>query len=218
LHYEDKSGRQDMKVKTRKYGYAYGVIRILDKNHPSYEITARLLKKENLDEKKVIFFVRDPRDILVSMYYSFGFTHPWSPHLEIRAYQEERRKKIEKITIDDYAIQTAPGLKEKFAAIGLLRKWAADGLLLRYEDMVNNFEEFYRQLGGFVQLDGSVKDEFFRQTRPRETERPGDHKRKGQPGDYLQKLKPDTIRRLNEILENTLKEFGYELFFKKNKT
>lgn len=201
-----------MKVKTRKYGYSYGVIRILDKNHPSYEITGRLLRKENLEENRAIFFVRDPRDILVSMYYSFGFTHPWSPHRDIRAYQEERRERIQKMTIDDYAIHTAPELKEKFDTIRLLKKWAADSLLLRYEDMIDNFDEFYRQLREFVQLNGSVREELFRQTRPREAEHPTDHKRKGQPGDYKEKLKPAAIHEINGILENTLKEFGYETF------
>lgn len=208
MHY---MGFENIKIKTWKYGYAYGVIRILDSLHPSFQLTNQLLDKKNLDGRKIIFYVRDPRDILVSMYYSFGFSHPFSPSGEIRAYQQERRRQIQQMTIDQYVLRTAPVLLEKFNRLITLMEQhrPQDTLLLKYEDMIYRFDHFYRELSRFVPLNNSVRDELFNQTRPPETEQPDQHKRKGAPGDYQVKLDKKTLPELDRILEPVLKRFEY---------
>ena len=52
-------------------GYIYAVLRLYDKDHPGYKLTNKLVHIKNLQNIKTIFWVRDPRDILVSLYYSF---------------------------------------------------------------------------------------------------------------------------------------------------
>jgi hypothetical protein len=210
LHYETNG---IITVKTRKFGFVYGPIRILDQKHPSLEITRTLLREGNLGGRKLIFLVRDPRDIIVSMYYSFGFTHPLSPNEEIKAYQLERRRKIREKTIDEYALQIAPQVKEKFDIIRSLMQSvpAEDRILLTYEEMVEEFDDFYHRFSGFVELDPGVREKIFTHTRPMEKEQLTQHKRKGAPGDYKTKLKKVTIDTLNNILGSTLTEFGYRI-------
>lgn len=207
LHYRENS---NFNVRIRRFGYVYGPVRILDELHPTYEITNRILRKANLRGRKIIFLIRDPRDILVSMYYSFGFSHGFSPDPEIKAYQVKRRQKIQEMTIDEYAIQTAPELKEKFDLLQALMQWAPDKILLKYEDMIENFAYFYNQLVGFVQLNDGVEEIMFKQTRPREVEQQLQHKRKGKPGDYKEKLQLITINKINKILADPLKNFCYQ--------
>jgi len=58
------------------YGIIYGPIRL--SNDPENLISRHLIKPiyspDFLTDKRAVFFVRDPRDILVSAYYSFGYT------------------------------------------------------------------------------------------------------------------------------------------------
>lgn len=213
LHYDNNLLEGESKLRTRKYGYVYGVLRLLDPEHPSYEITEKLLTKKHLAGKKVVFFIRDPRDILVSMYYSFGFTHPFSRNPDIKEYQLKRRKRIQAQTIDEYVEETAPHLKEKFDRIASMMKDIPrqDCILLKYEDMINNFDSFYPALNNFIELNPGIKEKIFEQTRPRQVEHKAEHKRKGATGDYKLKLKKETISKINKILESTLRDFGYEI-------
>lgn len=207
LHYRDNG---NFNVKIRRFGYIYGPVRILDELHPTYEITNRILRKANLRGRKIIFLVRDPRDILVSMYYSFGFSHSFSPNREIKEYQVKRRQKIRQMTIDEYALQAAHELKEKFDIIYSLMQYAPDKILLKYEDMIENFAYFYSQLYGFVQLNEGVKEMMLKQTRPRKVEQQLQHKRKGKPGNYKEKFQLTTINKINKILAKPLRDFCYQ--------
>jgi hypothetical protein len=49
----------------------------------------------------------------------------------------------------------------------------------------------------------------FHKSRPAE-ENPGSHLRKGVSGDYKNKLSPETIAKVNEILKEMLDFYGYE--------
>lgn len=214
MHYMENSDIKENKniiIKTRRYGYVYGVIRLLDPSHPSFQLTQQLLDNKNLQRKKIIFYIRDPRDILVSMYYSFGFTHTLSPNPPIRQYQEERRQRIQQLTIDQYALETAPQLLEKFnRLIQLIHHHPpSDTLLLRYEDMVDRFDPFYTQLSGFITVKRTLREELFQQSRPPETEQLSQHKRKGTPGDFMEKLDQKTLPELDRILEPILNKFQY---------
>ena len=207
LHYNN----ENLKIKVKKFGCIYGPLRILDENHPSCELTNLVLKEAQLKKCQIIFLVRDPRDILVSMYYSFGFSHGFSQNKEITDYQVKRRQTIQGMTIDEYAIYAAPGLKEKFAVISSLGRDARDKVLLKYEEMIDRFDDFYERLSDFVELNEGVRDKIFEQTRPRDREEPLHHKRKGKPGDYKVKLKEETLHQINAILKETLTDFGYGL-------
>ncbi len=58
--------------------------------------------------------IRDPRDILVSSYYSFGFSHGFSSVQKIKDIQKERRIIIQSKTIDEYALENSDRILTNF--------------------------------------------------------------------------------------------------------
>lgn len=190
-------------------GYIYAVLRLYDKNHPGYALTKKLIEPSKLKKIKTIFWVRDPRDILISLYYSFGFTHSESPNQKIKAHQRRRRKKIEAMTLDEYVLDEAPNLQWKFEQIDSLRRQLPNHLFIRYEEMIHDFDAFFQALSDFTGLNPNLYEMMRRQTRPNESEDTGKHKRSGKTEAYLDKLKPETIEALNSMLAPTLVKFGY---------
>lgn len=206
MHYD---GCQDLQVAVLTYGHVYGPVRILDPEHPSFALTEQLLRPENFKDKKTVFFVRDPRDILVSMYYSFGFSHPLSPNPQIRDYQVQRRRAIQAMDVDAYALRAAPALRQKFLRILELAGQVEDKLILKYEPLIESFPDFYGRLDAFLGLRRGFRRRIFRLSRPEESEKPGRHKRDGTPGGYINKLRSETRGALDDRLSDVLGAFGY---------
>lgn len=107
----------------------------------------------NIEKVKVIIQIRDPRDIIVSEYYSFAFSHPdnnWSEE------KKKSREIIKRMSIDDYVLSTLYNedahhfrlskysLKERFLEhLPLL----ADGaLIVKYEDMIVNYKDWLQPI------------------------------------------------------------------------
>ena len=84
-------------------------------------------------------------------------------------------------------------------------------ILLKYEDMVGNFDSWLASILAFLEFspgqetlsrikndaDFSVQEDI------------SQHKRQVTPGDHKRKLKPETIESLNAILEPVLAPLGY---------
>jgi len=188
-------------------GFIYGVIRLQDKEHPRYEFVRNLIKKTN--EVKTIFWVRDPRDILVSMYYSFGFSHGISSEKGVAAYQENRKADIQKVTIDEYVLREVMRIENKFNYMRSLMAINNEYILLKYEDMIHNYDTFYNEFSGFIGGEINMYHDLYDNTRPRKSEDINSHKRSGMVGGYRDKLKPETIECLNNCLTDVLQNFGY---------
>ena len=82
-------------------------------------------------------------------------------------------------------------------------------LCLRYEETIDDFDPMFEQLSDFVGLNKSLHEKMLAQSRPNQTEDVSSHKRSGKNRAYLEKLKPETIKELNNILAPTLEKFGY---------
>ena len=156
-----------------------------------------------MDRYKVILMVRDPRDILVSWYYSIAFSHSIPPITSNRHEEYIRkRKKAQEITIDEHV------LSESDRVFNILNRYQVDLLdlyphvyLTSYEKMTSNFEGWLKDLLVACELEISSKTfqklvEDNKQAQPKE-ENIYKHIRKGKPGDYLDKLQPETIEYLN---------------------
>lgn len=206
-HYEN---RLRDPIEIRRRGHIYGPVRILDDKHPSYGLTEDILSACLRAGLKTIVFVRDPRDILVSMYYSFGFSHPLSPQPDIREYQLRRSSWIQSMDVNAYAMHEAPVLLEKFSRISAFCLQAKDRIILHYEEMIRDFACFHSRLDSFVRIREGMRDTLYRQTRPEETENSSRHKRLGEPGEFRKKLCPESIRELNELFSRVLADFRYE--------
>lgn len=178
----------------------------------------------NIKRIKKIIQIRDPRDIIVSEYYSFAFSHSdnsWSEE------KKKARETILQISIDDYVLSM---LDEKNSAYRLagyslqerllvfLPELAEDALIVKYEEMVLNYSHWLKSIIDAFEFGSSsnishqyyflkYKDEF---KIPKE-ENIYSHKRAVKPGNYRDKLKPQTINQLNEVFAGFLNQYGYEL-------
>lgn len=163
--------------------------------------------------------LRDVRDILISRYFSFGWSHlnPENSEEHLK-YTQEQRTNIQKSTIDDYVlscINNDAGFIATLEAMQTLDRPDLNITVLKYEDMVLDFEVWATkaiQVFDFSDEDDIVKrlvrlykDEF----KPF-PEDPTKHKRKMIPGDYKEKLKPETIAILNKKLQWQTK-YGYDM-------
>src|SRR5438132_10534005 len=86
IDYEDRFYKgEPVCVTFKEKGFIYGPIRV--SNGPQSTIYSKLVEPASrtdfVRDKIAIFLIRDPRDILVSSYYSFGYTHEFSTVKEI---------------------------------------------------------------------------------------------------------------------------------------
>ena len=214
IDYADKifRGTLNKKIDFSKNGVVYGPIRLsTPDNVPGYKLVDKVCKPNFIMDKRAIFFVRDPRDILVSSYYSFGYTHGLSSVEEIRRKQIEQRKYIQKLSLDEYVVDSAFKMNEYFANMIKLNEACKDGVVVKYEDMVNNWDIFRDQMVKSLKLDKKILKNIYEMSRPKKKEDKTSHQRSGKSGGYKKKLKKETIKKINEELSTVLKYFDYEI-------
>ncbi|HMO92489.1 MAG TPA: sulfotransferase domain-containing protein [Pirellulaceae bacterium] len=205
------NGEEVEAIEFQRYGVIYGPIRLSVNPHsPVYKrFVSVAAEPEFVKDKLAIFFVRDPRDMLVSLYYSFGFTHGFSSVPEIREQQAKLRREIQTQTLDEYVIAGAGQVAGYFSQLQELSRACTRGTLLRYEDLVEDFDKFIECFTSVVTLDQAVIDQIYQQSRPNQVEDTTSHRRSGQAANYQDKLKESTVAILNQQLAGVLASFGY---------
>ncbi len=177
-------------------GYFYGPLRLY-----------REIK--NPEKYKVILLLRDPRDILTSHYFSVRYSHL----LVSRKYIRRRKIALTK-TIDEHVIDHIPRFYSAY-------KNYVDHLVgkpfvhfIRYEDWVLDFRNEVDKLTGFCELDVTQEQKeklYSLGDFNVKTEDVNQHKRRVTPGDYKEKLKPETISKLNAAFGDILEKLDYPL-------
>lgn len=195
----------------QKRGFIYGPIRIsADQTGSVGKMLVKPTTEHSFVQDKIaIFFVRDPRDILVSSYYSFGFTHGLSRVDELRELQEAERKIIRNQTLDEYVLQSVNRQIDLFNILHNMSTACERSLILRYEDMIDDFDTFTGQLMKYISLRDDVVREIYQKSRPNQREDMNSHRRSGQVQGFRCNLKEETIEALNRKLARTLALFGY---------
>ena len=171
---------------------------------------------ENLDKYKIVLVTRDPRDILVSGYFSKAFSHPVPSQLgnKREAFLTERQA-AQNLTIDEYVVAESDRVLRIFERYQTLLLDAHPHVhVTKYEDMISDFETWITRLLGYCDL--ALSEEFVQQLvaeneakKPKQEDQ-SKHLRRGVAGDYKEKLQQDTIEALNEKFGPTLSRFGYE--------
>lgn len=192
-------------------GHIYGPIRIsVDTHSPVHKLLVDPTTDPNfIKDKMAVFFLRDPRDILVSSYYSFGYNHGISPVEEIRKLEEATRNSILGQTIDEYSLAKAEEQKIYFQTLDRLVKKCDKSTVIRYEDMIENFDMFSRQIKACIPLRDEILRGIYNQSRPKPKEDPKQHRRSGQVGGFRDHLQSATIESLNECFRDLLCLYGY---------
>lgn len=159
-----------------------------------------------------IFHLRDPRDMIVSEYFSFGWIHADDDDL-----LEARRREIQQMSIDDYVIgqseQSTWPLEKKYLPLINYNFDPQRETVVKYNQMVTNFPRWCAKVVaayGFrfpklltLRLAWRYRNEFKTSAESMQ------HKRRITPGDFREKLKPETIKILNRRFEAVLERFEF---------
>lgn len=173
----------------------------------------------NASEIFHILQIRDPRDILVSQYFSFGWIHTDKDWDDAKKAERERIRNME---IDDYVLldekDTRPYLLSTHLnkLLSQLENKQQDKIILvKYEEMVTDLKQWLSKVikpFGFEnesQVINQTYDKYIHQFQV--TEETMTHRRKITPGDHLEKLKPETIEKLNSKYREVLNRFNYSI-------
>lgn len=197
-------------IKFETYGNAYGIIKVGSESGSLYEmINSTVLSPNFIKDKIVIFLIRDPRDILVSEYYSYGFTHGFSDNTDIRKFQEGRQMEIRSLTLDEYVLKNSSRINDDFMRLSNIAKSCNCWKVFKYEDLVNDYNNFIRKLNVILPMRKKAIDCLYSESRPSNIEDLSSHKRSGKVYGFVDKLSPDTVEKVNKILARSLEEFDY---------
>ena len=184
---------------------------------------------DDIDDYSIILHVRDPRDVLTSLFFSSTYSHPrreggFNP-------SDDTRQQWEEEGIDSFVIKQAVEYKERYDSLTSNLIDRQNVILIKYEDMVLNYSlwleqylsvykhipipqvNFLRAFRTPKSLE-SIQRKLYKKYRNDFTPNEEDiHKLKRQitPGDHKRKLSPDTIAQLNVEFAETLSLLGYAI-------
>ena len=161
-----------------------------------------------LPGRKKIILLRDPRDILVSLYYSFKYSH----HIpDQNTYIKNIHLLLQNLDIDEFVIQQKNDIKMELDSYYEIDK--LDSVkLFRYEDVILSKKQWIKDICNFLGLSlnaNEVQEILDRYDIIPTNENEKSHIRRVIPGDYLNKLYPETIDYLNEYFRDFLVKYNY---------
>jgi Sulfotransferase domain len=183
-----------------------------------------------LTEARTILHLRDPRDVLTSMFYSYCFMHAGEIEPNTGYRNEVVRAGIDKFVLDmvsdefysycgDYGIGSrykkyVGTVADRYARYLTKVIDRPNTVVTSYEEMVLAFPNWLKKILSAFSLTNSEETQEVVETRHANSVAAGEedlwsHKRKVTPGDYREKLRPQTIVRLNEVFAPVLEKLGY---------
>ena len=189
--------KEDASVCFKKHGYIYLGFR----HFPSFEFDLR--------GAPAILLVRDPRDMLVSLYYSVLKSHVIPEGLVSFT---KSRKQAGELDINQFVIIRAKSFARQFKRYQN-KLSISDLTVYRYEDVIYEKEKWLKDMVtrlGLPQTPELVQDIAKRFDIVPDVENENKHVRQVHPGNHTQKLNPQTICSLNDSLADFLRYFKYE--------
>jgi len=171
----------------------------------------------NLSNTVYIVHVRNPIDILVSEYYSFGFMHKVSE--KNKTGLEEIRKYVKDHTIDEYCIKRARDTSLKYKKLyEIIEKNInnPDYVFSSYSEMKNDYKAWNAKMTNILKVDDQ-KQPLYSKYKDQFLLKPLDnadiihhnvkrHIRDGSDKQYLTQLTPDTVKTLKEMFSVIIPE------------
>jgi hypothetical protein len=164
------------------------------------------------DARKVLL-VRDPRDALVSEYFSSAYSHQLPERNAEGSLIEQRRQEALSQSVEDYVLAQAKQLDRTIDRYKpLLRD--PNLRLFRYEKVIFDKPAWLRAMAehfGWSAPDAVVDAMIAKHDIRPDEERPTEFVRKVAPGDHRDKLSSRAIAKLNAVLSPTWRDLGYAL-------
>lgn len=168
----------------------------------------------DIEKYRPVIMIRDPRDVLVSAYYSYSTSHS-VPHAKDKAEEFlELRERISTLSVDDYVKEMCSDTEKVMSQYVQLNSTCPSARIMKYEDMISDFSEWFETLinhcGWTVsaELRAQIEAQAAKARTP-SGEDSSRHRRQVLPGDYKRKLQPETITYLNHHLADCLRSFDY---------
>ncbi len=170
------------------------------------------LSSDIIKGSPTVLHLRDPRDVLVSLYFSEAFSHVNR--------DEASRQAIQSQGVDAFVLERANQFVQRYRTYLARMMGDAPVTLLSYEDLIETPERWCAQyvagiapdlpFGRKKALAGRLVDIVNPTDTPDSaTEDVTKHVRKRTPGDHREKLKPETIAALETDFAETLTFLGY---------
>ena len=166
-------------------------------------------------ESRKILMVRDPRDALVSEYFSNAFSHSLPTDQTGGSVVEQERQKALGSNVEKYVLERVEFLNRTVAGYrGLIRDHASNLLVLRYEDVIFDKAAWIRRIAGHFEwetseeLIGNILG--WADVRP-DSEDQTAFVRRVAPGDHLDKLSRPVIDRIDAKLSDVWSSLGYAI-------
>jgi hypothetical protein len=162
-------------------------------------------------ESPKILMVRDPRDALVSEYFSNAYSHSIPQSGQGRSAMLAQRETALNSDLQAYVLKMAPSMRQTLHDYRVLLDHPS-ARLIRYEDAIIRKRTMIKEICSYFSWSVSEQQTHdimgWADVIP-ETERPTEFIRRVLPQDYLEKLAPATIGRLNTIMADEMAVFGY---------
>jgi hypothetical protein len=161
-----------------------------------------------------IFFLRDPRDVLVSSYFSEAYTHPVPASAAGRDRLDQSRKETKNLELDDYVLAKAESwIQPLYNEYQTLRESADDSLYLTYDQFIDNTKGFLARLCDFLDVEPGAETikRLARVADPVQNTEVLKHKRSGKSGQYIERLYPETVQKLDRILASELRYWDFNV-------
>lgn len=159
-----------------------------------------------------ILLVRDPRDVLVSEYFSNAYSHSLPSKEPSSSIIAKERKTAQTLDLESYVMGRVDALNNTISSYRPLIQ-SKNLTIIRYEDVIFDKASWMRQIAECFDLELSeqlITDIIkWADIRP-DTENPSEFIRRVTPGDYLEKLARETIDTLDDRLDPIWWEVGYD--------
>jgi hypothetical protein len=185
-------------------GYAY----------MGYRGLSRFLPLPKFASGRTVLLVRDPRDMVVSAYFSEAFSHrPPGAVVDDGMSRdfESRRQMIISTPIDEYVLSAAANFNQIFLHTRT-QLAGIDHRFWRYEDIIFEKKRWTEEMLDYLGLEipRAISDRTVqRNDVVPSSEKEAEHIRRVTPGDYMNKLMPETIAQLNEQFADILATYDY---------
>lgn len=162
-----------------------------------------------IEKYKIILMLRDPRDVLVSHYFNVKYIKT------IRRKEGlQERKKVRRMTLDEYVINTSPRFKGVYEEY-LENLIGKDNVYFsKFEDFLADSASWLKNASEHCNLNCS-EDLMERISQGissnLKVEKKHKHHRKASPGEFKERLKQETIEKLNTEFKVILDKLNYPI-------